>query len=101
LALEKLIKGLVVVRTKQAAPYSHNLSALADLAGIQLSRKQLNELRIITTFNIAGRYDDDKETFYQRCTKQYGSQYLTISKQLYSWLKEQYPEKLRKISKNT
>jgi HEPN domain-containing protein len=93
LALEKLIKGLVVIKTKKPAPYSHNLPALAELAKVNLTDNQRGQLRIITTFNIAARYDDEKQAFYRKCTKDYAKRYLTISNSLYLWLKRQYPKR--------
>jgi len=37
LYLEKLLKGMIVLKTGEQAPYSHNLLFLADKTGITLS----------------------------------------------------------------
>lgn len=34
-------------------------------------KKISTELQIITQFNISARYDDYKESFYQKCTDEY------------------------------
>lgn len=93
LSLEKYLKGLVVEKTKKAAPYIHDLTKLAELAGLDLSDEQTKILRIITTFNIAGRYPEIKCDFYKRCTKEYTSEYLQITKKLLAWLKKQHLKK--------
>ncbi|MFH1233664.1 MAG: HEPN domain-containing protein [Patescibacteria group bacterium] len=88
LAIEKLLKGLVVGQTKKAAPYTHYLEELAKLIKLDLTKEQINNLKIITDFNIAGRYDDAKFAFYKKCTKKYTEKYLNISEELYLWLKK-------------
>ena len=93
LSLEKYLKGLVVEKTKKAAPYIHDLTKLAELAGLNLTDEQIKIFRIITTFNIAGRYPEIKHDFYKRCTKEYTAEYLQITKKLLVWLKKQHLKK--------
>lgn len=93
LALEKILKGLVVKTTKESAPYIHDLANLAGAANLILLKEQIDDLRIITTFNISGRYDDEKFSFYKSCTKEYTEKYFNVSKELYLWLKKQYQKK--------
>ena len=87
LALEKALKGLAVQETKKPAPYIHDLEKLADLAKIDLDQEQIQNMRTISTFNIAARYDDIKLAFYKKCTKEFTSKHLLIAKDLYLWLK--------------
>ncbi|MFH1626887.1 MAG: HEPN domain-containing protein [bacterium] len=93
LGLEKLLKGLVVAETKIHAPYIHHLEKLAKLIKLKLTEEQMENLKIITDFNIAGRYDDVKYKFYKQCTKLYTEKYFKICEELYLWLKKQYPKK--------
>jgi len=93
LALEKMLKGLVVMATKKEAPYIHDLVKLANLVDLKLEEKSVKLLRIITTFNIAGRYQEEKLAFYKRCTKDYTLKYFDISKKLFLWLKKEYSKK--------
>ncbi|MFH1192263.1 MAG: HEPN domain-containing protein [bacterium] len=88
LALEKVLKALVVQERKEHAPYIHNLVALAKLAKIKLSPKQVDELTTITEFNIAGRYNEVKYNFYKKSTKAYTEKYFKITKETYLWLKK-------------
>jgi HEPN domain-containing protein len=63
LAIEKLLKGLVEAHTNEIPPYTHDLERLGKLINTPLSDIQLADLRTITEFNIAGRYDDAKHAF--------------------------------------
>lgn len=92
LALEKLLKAKVVAVTSQPAPFSHDLVYLAELAGIELTTEQKQQLTTINTFNIAGRYPEEKLEFHKRITKPIGTRWLTIISNLYLWLSQQ-PEK--------
>lgn len=90
LMIEKILKALVVKRTKTHAPYTHKLVDLAKLAKIDLLPEQIDALTTITEFNIAARYNEIKFDFYKRCTKTYTDKYFLISKKLYLWLKKQF-----------
>jgi len=93
LALEKILKALVVRATQKPAPYIHDLAKLAGLAGIFPDSRQLSNLRTITTFNIATRYDEYKFKFSKKCTPIFSKKYLTVSNNLYLWLKKEFPKK--------
>ena len=90
LTIEKMLKGLVVRQTKKLAPYIHHLEKLAELAELKIADEQRINLRIITRFNVSGRYDDVKHNFYKIVDKPYAEKYLKISKELILWLKKQY-----------
>lgn len=93
LALEKMIKGLVVITTGKEAPYIHDLEKLARLSNLSLDKIKISQLQTISTFNIAGRYVGDKYAFYKQCTSEYTKQHLAISKSLFIWLKKEYQKK--------
>ncbi|MFH1191948.1 MAG: HEPN domain-containing protein [bacterium] len=93
LMLGKILKGLIAQKTKQHAPYMHELDILAKKTELPLTDLQLEQLKIISTFNIAARYDSIKESFYKRATKKYAEKYFYVSKELFLWLKKQYPRK--------
>jgi HEPN domain-containing protein len=93
LMIEKILKALIVQRTKTHAPHIHILVDLAKLAKIDLSPEQIDQLTTITEFNIAARYNEIKFNFYKRCNKTYTERYFTISKNLYLWLKKQLSQK--------
>jgi len=93
LTLEKCLKGLIVAKTKTAAPYIHDLEKLAIMTKLKFSPDQLKDLRVITKFNISARYENIKLDFYKICTKDYAKNYFNISNQLFLWLKKQYRKK--------
>ncbi len=93
LALEKILKAIVVIRTDAPAEYTHALFRLAEVAGIELAPEQLEDLKTITKFNIAGRYEDAKWEFRKSATYEYTEKYLQITNDLILWLKENYLKK--------
>ena len=93
LTLEKLLKAIVVKYTDAPAGYIHSLTRLSELAGLNPSQDQIENLKIITKFNIAGRYEDAKWEFRKLATIEYTTKYLKITEELIIWLKENYLKK--------
>lgn len=93
LALEKILKGLVVQKTKKQAPYIHDLTRLAQDAGLGLDVKQQFHLKEISTFNLKARYSPVKYDFYKKVSREYAQRYLKITKEFYLWLKKNCPQK--------
>lgn len=91
LALEKLLKGLVVLATEEPAPYLHDLVRLATHAGIEASSTQKEEFAMITGFNLQARYDDEKTSFHKLATAAFTSRYLAVTSELRLWLQKKYP----------
>jgi HEPN domain-containing protein len=58
LALEKLLKALVVQNTGELAPRVHSLVRLAELAAVTPDEHQLDILAEMNAFNIEGRYPE-------------------------------------------
>ncbi len=65
LSLEKILKAIVVKRIKDYAPFIHDLRRLSEIAGIELDTEKKKILDAIFTFNIAGRYAEEKFDFYK------------------------------------
>ncbi len=93
LTLEKVLKGLVVQKTKTQAPYTHDLEKLAFLTALEFTKTQRKNLKVITDFNLSCRYDNFKYAFYKKCTQGYTEEYFKIFERLYLWLKEQYQKR--------
>jgi len=85
LTIEKMLKGLCAVRDLEVWR-DHKLLNLADNAGLTdlLTDEQLEELAIITGFNIEARYDDTKKRFHDTCTPSYVAEW---SKKIIAWHK--------------
>jgi len=91
LALEKLIKGLVFKKKKRHAPPIHNLKKLIiKHARVSLSPKQVKDFEEISSWNIRARYDNIKQEFYKKSTKQFTTVWFKKVKEYYKWLKNQY-----------
>lgn len=93
LTLECLLKALVCQKTKQEAPYIHNLIRLAEIAKLELNSQQKDLLKIATTFNIRSRYHDYKFVFYKRATAAYTHQYFEESNKMRLWLLKKLQKK--------
>jgi len=90
LVVEKLLKALVVQKTNEHPPTIHNLTKLARLAGLKPTAEQRENLKIITGFNIKARYDDVKQSFYKQATRDFAGDYMKVTKEISSWLKENF-----------
>ncbi|MDD4990009.1 MAG: HEPN domain-containing protein [Candidatus Pacebacteria bacterium] len=94
LTLEKLLKAVVVRKTKTTAPYIHDLRRLAELADIPLKTEQGEILDEISIFNVAGRYPEEKLDFYKSYNqKPIAEKYLKITSDLILWLKKKSVKK--------
>ena len=93
LAIEKILKGLTIKINKKPAPYIHDLEKLALIANLEFAEEKAINLRIITDFNMAGRYKESKFAFYKKCDKKYSEKHLKIIKELFLWLEKEYREK--------
>ena len=69
LAIEKLLKGLFVLKKGEHAPYIHNLQRLAEMLDIKLTDDQTEKLITITRFNLESRYPDQKRSFRKNAQK--------------------------------
>jgi len=87
LAVEKELKGLLVIRRAQHAPPIHNLLRLAKAVGLAPDESHTEALIRITAFNIESRYPDFKQDFRRRCTPEYTAEQMTAIKEVLAWLK--------------
>lgn len=88
IVIERLLKAFVVKKTSDHAPFTHDLSKLAQLSGIPFSEEYLDWLDTISTFNMNARYDSYKEAFYKKCTDEFTSEWIEKIKILQLWIKE-------------
>ena len=59
LGLEKGLKAHVVKNTRKLAPKTHNLSRLADIAGLLLSEQQIQLCMSMNEYQEEARYPDE------------------------------------------
>jgi len=86
LVIEKLLKAIIVRKTENHAPFSHDLRRLAKISELNFSDEHKKWLDSITSFNINARYDDYKEDFYKKCTFEYATYWLSNIKNLREWI---------------
>lgn len=89
LALEKLLKAIVVKNTKEHAPFTHSLPFLAEKTNIELSEEYKIKLREFMEFRIESRYPDSQKTFYEKCTESYTSGKIKEIEEIFAWLRKQ------------
>lgn len=90
LALEKLLKALVVKATGNHAPYTHSLPLLAQKTGLKVPLKTVKALARFMEFHFEARYPDDQKAFYRKCTKAFAGRNLQKMHEVFLWLKKQY-----------
>lgn len=86
LALEKILKALVVKVTQAHAPYTHSLTLLASKTNLEVSDSILDRLAEYTEFHLESRYPDEKKEFYEKCTEEFAWTKFEEMTELYKWL---------------
>ena len=87
LVIERLLKAMVVKKTKSYAPFTHDLRRLAKLSELEFSDEFSRYLDTITTFNLNARYDDYKMDFYKKCNAEFTAVWINNIKTLREWIK--------------
>lgn len=86
IVLEKILKAHVVSKTMEEAPKTHNLLRLAELAKLDLTKKDKETLAAVGRFNLRARYPDMKLQFYKLCTREYAGNNINKIKRMYKKL---------------
>jgi len=85
LALEKVLKALVVKRTGEHAPFSHSLLILVRKAGLEMPEEMLDRLAEFMEFHTEARYPDEKMEFYKKCTPQFAREKFRDIRKVFAW----------------
>jgi HEPN domain-containing protein len=86
LAIEKVLKALVVKHTGDHAPFSHSLVVLAGKSALDIPEAMVDQLAEFMEFHTEARYPDAKMDFYQKCTKEFAQEKFKVMKEVYTWL---------------
>jgi len=86
LALEKILKALLVKAMKEHAPYTHSLTFLASKTGIKIPESILDRLAEYTEFHLESRYPDEKKDFYKKCSEEFTRNKFVEIEEVYQWL---------------
>ena len=88
LAIEKILKAIVVKNTGEHAPYTHSLVMLAKNTSINITDQMLDKLAEYMEFHIEARYPDDKKDFYKKCSEEFTTNKIDEMDKVYKWLKK-------------
>lgn len=90
LSIEKILKGLILKITEKSPLPIHNLVQLTKSCGIEVDKELDKKLTEISSFNISARYDDYKQEFYKKATREFAILWLEIGKSLYVSFSKKY-----------
>jgi len=88
LATEKLLKAIFEAALKKPAPKTHNLLQLVNEIGIMASEEHLKTLSSLNDLSVVTRYPEDMKALVKAFTKNRVHEYLTKTKRLLKWLKQ-------------
>ncbi|KKR78518.1 MAG: HEPN domain protein [Candidatus Nomurabacteria bacterium GW2011_GWA2_40_9] len=87
LMLEKILKG-IISRFDDTSYMTHDLLLLLEKAKIEINKDQAKFLGEVNTFNIRARYDDYKNSLYNKATEQYANDYFNRSREFKKWIEQ-------------
>lgn len=86
LAIEKLLKALLVEKTGEHAPHSHSLIMLVQKTDIGMPEPMIDQLAEFMEFHIEARYPDVTMEFYRKCTRDFALLKFKEIREVYTWL---------------
>ena len=86
LALEEILKALVVKFTEEHAPYTHSLPLLTKKINVAIPEPMMDQLAEYTEFHLESRYPDDKMDFYKKCKEEFSYKKFEEIENAYTWL---------------
>ena len=88
LTTEKMLKAVYTKQHDDAPPVLHHLVKLWKTITVSSDGPATEEiLNEMSTFNVEARYDIFKQKLYKKATKEYTERFLTLTKEILSWLK--------------
>lgn len=88
IVIEKLLKAYYVKYVDVKTPYMHDLNRIAEKASLKLTEDQCDFLDLVSTFNIRARYDDYREEFNKKCTREFTFECFEKIKEFRKWIKQ-------------
>jgi len=83
LSLEKILKAIICKKSQDIAPRIHNLSRLAELAGLMADNDKIEFLAEMNAFHIEGRYP---ESLTKPPTKEEALEFMAKAERVFQWL---------------
>jgi HEPN domain-containing protein len=90
-ALEKIIKAVYYEKNDETPPRKHNLTSLAEDAGVLDELDNINSdlLDTLSQYYIESRYSEDRNSMARKCTKSFTHDILKQTGDVFKWLKSQ------------
>jgi len=88
LALEKLLKSLVVNETGRHAPYTHSLPLLADKLPFAIPDRIKAALIVLMVFHSDARYLEAERALYKKRTPGFPKRNLATIVRVFKWFKQ-------------
>lgn len=88
LVIEKLLKAYFIKVKNEQPPLIHSLLRIVEKTDLNLTEDQMDDLTVITSFNIEARYEDYKAEFYKKCTPTYTKKWFDKIREYELWLKQ-------------
>lgn len=88
LCIEKLLKACYVKNVEPVVPRIHDLYKLAVKCNLELTNEQKDALQYVTLFNIEARYEEYKQEFNKKCTREFAEENMIKIEGLKKWLLE-------------
>lgn len=85
-AIEKRLKALIVERTKEFPPRTHDLVKLAHTANVTLTDQHELLLRTMTKYYMGTRYPEEISALAKDVTKDLAARSLSQTKECIAWL---------------
>jgi len=89
LVIEKLLKALYVKKAQKHAIFTHDLLRLANKIELPLTEEQEEWFDEVSTYNLNARYDNYKQDFHKKCTKEFTIERINRIENLRLWLTNQ------------
>jgi HEPN domain-containing protein len=85
-AVEKMLKAVIVERSKELPPRIHHLGRLAETAGLAPDDSQTDFLGELTAYYIESRYPEEMESLAEQATREIASDTLRKTEETFRWL---------------
>ena len=85
-AIEKRLKAIIVERSGQMPPRIHDLTRLADEAGVSSSEDQTHLLKELNNYYLESRYPEEQRILAEQTEKEFAQRILEQTKEYIAWL---------------
>ncbi|RJP34193.1 MAG: HEPN domain-containing protein [Candidatus Omnitrophota bacterium] len=85
-AVEKMLKAIIAHKTMELPPRVHQLTRLAEVAGLTMTEKQTNFLRLLSNYYLQTRYPDEIVNLASQVKKENALSLLEQTQEIIRWL---------------